>query len=137
MVTDWLSVSVWVVPYPSSQANRVPECGLWPAKAPITPAVAVHGALPFSKPALPSFWHGLPQDPAGLMVQLKVWLALACGLALSRTVAVTEEVPAVLGVPEMTPVDALMLRPGGSPVAEKVYGAVPPEAERLRLAATP
>ncbi len=24
MVTDWVAVSVWVVPYPSNQANEVP-----------------------------------------------------------------------------------------------------------------
>src|SRR5262249_942922 len=104
-VTDWDSVSVGVVPYPSSQATLVPEGAGWPPKAPITPAVADHGALPDSKPGLPSFWPGLAQDPAGLMVQLNVWLAVAwVGVALSVTVAVTDEVPAVVGVPEMTPV---------------------------------
>src|SRR2546430_12611330 len=69
------------------------------------------------------------------MVHVNVWLAVFC--ALSRTVAVTEKVPAVVGVPEMTPLDALIDRPAGSPVAEKVYGGVPPEAERVRLVAVP
>ena len=36
-------------------------------------------------------------------------------------------VPAAVGVPEMAP-DELMLRPAGSPVADQVYGAVPPVA---------
>ena len=51
--------------------------------------------------------------------------------------AVTDEVPAVVGVPEMTPVEALSERPAGRPVAEKVYGVVPPDADRVRLTATP
>src|SRR2546421_11601054 len=67
------------------------------------------------------------------MVHVNVWLAVFC--ALSRTVAVTEKVPAVVGVPEMTPLDALIDRPAGSPGAEKGYGGVPPEAERGGLGA--
>src|SRR5262245_43304893 len=101
----------------------------------MTPAVAVHGADPTSKPGLPSFWPGLEQVPAGLMTQVNGWLAEPD--ALSVTVATTEKVPAVVGVPEMTPVEALMVLPGGSPVAENVYGGVPPLAVRVRLAATP
>jgi hypothetical protein len=53
------------------------------------------------------------------------------------TVAVTVDVPVVVGVPEMTPVAELIDRPAGSPVALKVYGVVPPEADRVRLAAVP
>jgi hypothetical protein len=34
-------------------------------------------------------------------------------------------VPVAVGVPEMAP-EALMLRPAGSPVADQVYGDVPP-----------
>src|SRR5207248_2358134 len=125
-----------VVPYPSSQANRVPEWAVCPANAPITPAEAVHGALPDSKPGLPSFCPGLEQPPpVGLTVQVNEVLAVAP--ALSCTVALTVKVPAVVGVPEMTPLDALTARPGGSPVAEKVYGGVPPDADRDRLVAVP
>ena len=99
-------------------------------------AVAVHGALPDSKPGLPSFCPGLEQPPpCGLTVQLNVVLAVAP--ALSCTVALTVEVPAVVGVPEMTPVDVLRDRPAGSPVAEKVYGGVPPEADSETLVAVP
>ena len=36
-------------------------------------------------------------------------------------------VPVAVGVPEIAPVE-LMLRPAGSPVADQVYGAVPPPA---------
>ncbi len=37
----------------------------------------------------------------------------------------------------MTPVDALIERPAGRPVAEKVYGVVPPDAVSVRLVAVP
>jgi hypothetical protein len=38
----------------------------------------------------------------------------------SVTVNTTEDVPAVVGVPEMAPVDESMLRPAGNPVADQV-----------------
>src|ERR1035438_9267262 len=38
------------------------------------------------------------------------------------TVTFTLNVPVPVGVPEMTPVEALMLIPGGRPVAENVFG---------------
>jgi hypothetical protein len=31
-------------------------------------------------------------------------------------------VPAVAGVPEITPVDALIARPAGNPLADQLYG---------------
>src|SRR4051794_24626572 len=37
----------------------------------------------------------------------------------------------------MAPLDALIERPAGSPVAEKGYGEVPPEADSDRLVAVP
>jgi hypothetical protein len=40
----------------------------------------------------------------------------------SVAVTVTELVPAVIGVPEMTPVDELIERPAGRPVAPNVTG---------------
>jgi hypothetical protein len=55
MVTDWDRVSVWVVPYPSSQAYLVPVWAVWPEVLPRTPAVALQGALPDSKPGLAIF----------------------------------------------------------------------------------
>ncbi len=53
---------------------------------------------------------------------------MALTVAASTTVTVTVEVPAVVGVPEMTPVPALIVRPAGSPVADQLYGGVPPTA---------
>ena len=41
----------------------------------------------------------------------------------------TEDEPGVVGVPEMTPVAALMVRPAGSPVAD--HEMVVPEAESV------
>ena len=66
IVTDWDSVSVCVVPYPSSQAFQVPEWVGWLEPFwPITPDVAVHDVVPDSKPGLASFWPGLAQLPGG------------------------------------------------------------------------
>jgi hypothetical protein len=48
--------------------------------------------------------------------------------AASVTVTVTENVPATVGVPEMTPVVWLTVRPAGSPVAAQSYGVAPPDA---------
>src|SRR3954453_18581907 len=59
---------------------------------------------------------------------VKVKDALAVADAASGAVTVTLEVPAVVGVPEMTPLDALRDRPAGSPVAVQLYGVVPPDA---------
>jgi hypothetical protein len=56
-------------------------------------------------------------------------------LLASVAVIVKLKVPATLGVPEMTPVVALNVRPLGSAPLEtvKVYGAVPPTAETVWL----
>src|SRR5256885_1502784 len=48
-LTDWDSVSVWPLPYPSSQATNEPEWAAWPEEALLTtPEVAVQGAVPDS-----------------------------------------------------------------------------------------
>src|SRR3954447_25212660 len=77
IVTVCASVSVCAVPYPSSQAIRLPECaGSEAEAAEMTPAVAVHGAAADSKPGVPSFWPGPAHEPAAAIVQLNVVLAL-------------------------------------------------------------
>src|SRR5262245_46266199 len=65
IVTDCDSVSVWVKPYPSSQAYQVLLCEVSPAPfGLITPAVEDHGAAePVSKPGLPSNWLPAPEQP--------------------------------------------------------------------------
>jgi hypothetical protein len=67
---------------------------------------------------------GLMEPIVGLalMVITSVALALLQGLAPLLAVMVTLVVPAVVGVPEITPVLALTLRPGGKPVALKLVG---------------
>src|SRR5581483_1596976 len=119
-VTVWASVSVWVVPYPSSHAYQEPPWEVSPAPfALMTPAVDVHGeADPVSKPGLPSSWVWLvhPPPPEGLIVQLK--LAEPLAFVVSLAVTVTLEVAAVVGVPEIRPEEELMDRPAGRPLAE-------------------
>src|SRR5438876_10356182 len=77
---------------------------------------------------------GLPE--AGLTVQVKV--AAPDAPVPSLAVTVTLELPAAVGVPEISP-EELMLSPAGRPVAVKVR--VCPEAESLaaicRLTAVP
>ena len=55
------------------------------------------------------------------------------GLALSVTVTVKLNVPAVVGVPSITPVTASRVRPVGSAptVMLQVYGVVPPVAANV------
>jgi hypothetical protein len=52
-------------------------------------------------------------------------------------VTVTFDVPAVVGEPLTKPDDELIDTPAGSPVADQVYGDVPPEALRARLTVSP
>lgn len=56
------------------------------------------------------------------IVITKVAVAVLHGLAPLVAVMVTLVVPAVVGVPEITPVLVLTLRPGGSGVALKLVG---------------
>src|ERR1700758_2703108 len=103
----------------------------------MTPDVALHTVAPDSKPGLPSFCPGLAQPPpAGLIVQGNDVEPDA--LVESVAVTVTLNVPAVDGVPEIRPEDALIDSPVGRPVALQV-SARPPESEPVicRLVAVP
>jgi hypothetical protein len=67
------------------------------------------------------------------MVRLSDLNVELAGVSLSVTVIVKFDVPCVVGVPEMTPVDVLSVRPVGSvPVNAHVYGVTPPVAARPR-----
>ena len=57
---------------------------------------------------------------AGAMVMVNWPVACCCGTPESFTVIVGVEVPAVVGVPEITPVVALRESPAGIPVAPHV-----------------
>ena len=67
-----------------------------------------------------------------------VFAAERCaGFVESVTVIVTVLDPAVVGVPVIAPLAASMLRPAGRPVADQVYGVVPPVAATVALYAAP
>jgi hypothetical protein len=65
-----------------------------------------------------------------LIVTLLAADAVCAGLLLSVTVAVKLDVPLVVAVPEIAPVDAVSVRPVGRlpDVIDQLYGAVPPVA---------
>jgi hypothetical protein len=50
----------------------------------------------------------------GVMIMLKGLVAVFAGMLVSVACTVKLEVPAVIGVPAMTPLVALNVRPGGS-----------------------
>ncbi len=66
---------------------------------------------------------------------MSAWLAVCAGLAASVTCTVRLAVPATVGVPLITPVVALRLRPAGSVplLSDQLYGVVPPVATRLAV----
>jgi hypothetical protein len=71
--------------------------------------------------------------PEGFMVKEKVPLAVPP--TASFTVADTEYVPAVVGVPDIAPLEETLRPPPAEP--ENVYGGVPPAAESCPEYATP
>jgi hypothetical protein len=68
-------------------------------------------------------------DRPAAMVMVSVDVETLRWLGVLESVTVIEGVlaPVAVGVPEIAP-EELMLRPAGSPVADQVYGAVPPPA---------
>jgi hypothetical protein len=101
----------------------------------MTPVVAVHGALPDSKPGLPSFWPGLEQPPAPLTVSEKdvVWVALVpvpvivtgkvpAGVVVAVVIVMVDEPPAVTD-------DGLndAVAPDGRPLADSETVCAEPE----------
>ena len=65
-----------------------------------------------------------------MMERVEVETLRWLGVLESVTVIEGVLVPAAVGVPEIAP-EELMLKPAGSPVADQVYGAVPPPAAML------
>ena len=66
--------------------------------------------------------------PAPMLMESVAIEALSwLGVLESVTVMVGVLVPPALGVPEIAP-EELIVRPAGSPVADQVYGNVPPLA---------
>ncbi len=89
----------------------MPECAGTPSEVlASTPEVADHGEmLPVSKPGLPNSCCAVQPPPDELIVQVK--LADPDAPVVSVAVTVTEEVPAVVGVPEIRPVEVWTARP--------------------------
>ena len=108
--------------------------------------VKVYGGVP---PLAVIVWlYGTPRTGVGSVAGLTVmngqpgttgitmeYVRLPGQLLASVAVIVKVYWPDVVGVPEMTPVVVLSVRPGGSVplVSAKVYGAVPPVAETVWL----
>ena len=67
------------------------------------------------------------------IVKLNVAEAVSFGEDESLTFTVTWLVPPALGVPVIAPVEELMLKPFGRPVADQVYGDVPPLTASVAL----
>ncbi len=111
---------------------------------PLLTVQLLYGGVP---PLAPRVWeYATATSPPGSEVVKMVTpvmamdrFAVAVPPSLSVTVTVNEDVPVVVGVPLMTPVDGARVRPGGSvPVlSAHVYGFVPPEAARVWEYATP
>ena len=88
----------------------------------MTPEVAVQPVGPDSKPGLVSFWP-VPVQAAGLTVQVNDVLAVPPAESVTVTVTAlvaAELIAAAVGVPEITPLDVLIVRPAGRPEALQV-----------------
>ncbi len=70
------------------------------------------------------------------MVQVKLVDPVLAGTALSVAVTVTEEVPGVVGVPAMVPLEAPIDRPAGSPDADQVMVGAGERCESVAVAVT-
>ncbi len=68
------------------------------------------------------------ESTGALMVRLNDFVAVSGGLPESVTLNVRFAVPAVVGVPEIAPVDALSDKPAGKvpALSAQVYGPTPP-----------
>jgi hypothetical protein len=112
---------------------------LKPAGSPV--ADHVYGAVPpvadtvvdvYAAPTVP---EGSAAGPmmASVTPTVSEYVLVTTADAVSIAVTTTlKGLPvAVVGVPVIVPVPALMLKPAGSPVADQVYGAVPPVADTV------
>lgn len=103
----------------------------------VVPPVAATVAL-YAAPALPPGNDAVVMVGGAMIVIARLAVAVRCvGLVESVTVTTAVLAPAVVGLPLMTPVEALMLRPAGRPVADQVYGVEPPLAATVALYAVP
>jgi len=93
----------------------------------VVPPLAVGVAGVYAVPTCPlGSADGHATVSGGAIVKLYVFVDDA--VIASVTVPVTVKEPAAVGVPEIAPVVALIAKPAGRPVADHVYGVVPPLA---------
>jgi hypothetical protein len=99
----------------------------------VVPPLAVTGpvyalfTVPFGRTEVVMF------RPGPVMAMARFAVALNCGLDESFTVMAAVLVPAAVGVPLITPVVAFIDSPVGNPVADQLYGVVPPAATTVAL----
>lgn len=88
----------------------------------VTASLSASLAIGVTETEDPARWLCAPiADITGALLAVMVQLNVSLSLKLpSETVIVTLDVPAVLGVPEITPVELLMLRPVGKPLADQL-----------------
>lgn len=104
----------------------------------VTPPVAARVTPGYGVPTVPDGSADVVIVSCPVMVSDRLLVAVRCvGLVESVTVMTTVPELAPDGVPLMTPLDASMPRPLGRPVADHVYGVVPPVALRVALYAVP
>ena len=148
--TCCITVSVCVVPRPSSHASHVPLCGGSLVELLITPEVVVHGAGlvdPFSKPGLPSTCVVVVPPPAAAIVSAMV---VVCVMVPPVAVTVTFTVPVVavavavnvsveLPPPGAAMEDGLKLAvtPAGNPDAERATAELNPPLTVVEMVELP
>jgi hypothetical protein len=83
--------------------------------------------------------ESLPEPAAAIVTEKGPLAVSGTGVVESVTVKVKLNVPAVVGVPEMVPVELSMVSPGGSdPLAiDQLYGGVPPVTATVAEYGTP
>src|SRR5438045_3175527 len=113
--------------------------GLMNAQAGCPEAVQVNGAVPpvaaNENPLIAVLFFALHVFVVTCRFTMSDAVPVAVAPELSVNVKPMENVPATVGVPEMTP-PALIVKPDGRPLADHVYGAVPEVPATVALYAT-
>jgi len=146
-ITEAASVAVTVklaVPVPVGVPEMVPVAAASDNPAGKEPTVMdqVKGVVPpvaasvvlYAAPFVPA-GSGDAVEMAGTALMVKTNACAVVAEAASVRVTVKFAIPAVVGVPEMTPVAAASVSPAGSNPAliDQVYGVVPPVATSVVL----
>jgi hypothetical protein len=105
----------------SPLADQVYDC--------VPPAAATVNE--YAPPTLPSDNAAVVIESAAEIVIVKCFVTHCCGAYESHAVTSTEMDAAAAGVPAITPVDALIERVAGRPVADHVYEGIPPAAAKF------